>query len=207
MCAGVLSAGDNLLMLIKRAVLERIAAGEIDIAFRRWKRPTVAAGGSLRTSVGMLAIDAVDRTSLSAITRADAERAGFDTKAALLRELSARTGDLYRIELRPGGEDPLLTLRAHIDLTTDDVQDLRNRLDRLDRASPRGPWTQLTLELLAENPHVRAEDLAVGLGLDKPTFKNDVRKLKRLGLTISHSPGYELSPRGHAYLECARDET
>ena len=32
----------------------------------------------------------------------------------------------------------------------------------------------------------------------------DVAKLKRLGLTISHSPGYELSPRGHAYLERRR---
>ena len=26
------------------------------------------------------------------------------------------------------------------------------------------------------------------------------RKLKALGLTISHSPGYELSPRGRALL-------
>jgi hypothetical protein len=38
------------------------------------------------------------------------------------------------------------------------------------------------------------------VGIDKPTFKNDVRKLKTLGLTISHSPGYELSPRGRAVL-------
>ena len=29
-------------------------------------------------------------------------------------------------------------------------------------------------------------------------FKEHVRKLKGLGLTISHSPGYELSPRGVA---------
>jgi hypothetical protein len=27
-----------------------------------------------------------------------------------------------------------------------------------------------------------------------------VRKLKELGLTISHSPGYEVSPRGQAVL-------
>ena len=26
-------------------------------------------------------------------------------------------------------------------------------------------------------------------------------KLKALGLTISHSPGYEISPRGRAYLD------
>jgi len=39
------------------------------------------------------------------------------------------------------------------------------------------------------------------VGLEKEVFKNDVRKLKRIGLTISHSPGYELSPRGKAYLD------
>jgi hypothetical protein len=31
-------------------------------------------------------------------------------------------------------------------------------------------------------------------------MKVDIRKLKSLGLTISHDVGYELSPRGTAYL-------
>ena len=31
-------------------------------------------------------------------------------------------------------------------------------------------------------------------------FKRDVRKLKEMGLTISLLVGYELSPRGEAYL-------
>ena len=35
--------------------------------------------------------------------------------------------------------------------------------------------------------------------------QNDVRKLKELGLTISFSPGYELSPRGKALLEALED--
>ncbi len=39
------------------------------------------------------------------------------------------------------------------------------------------------------------------MGRDTHSFKEDVRKLKALGLTISHSPGYELSPRGRALLE------
>ena len=56
------------------------------------------------------------------------------------------------------------------------------------------------LRLLARHPHVRAEDLAPLVGLEKARFKADVRKLKTLGLTISHSPGYELSPRGSALL-------
>jgi Mn-dependent DtxR family transcriptional regulator len=71
----------------------------------------------------------------------------------------------------------------------------------LDRVSRTGPWTRGYLELIADNPHVRAQDLADGLGVERDIFKNDVRKLKELGLTISHSPGYELSPRGRALLE------
>ena len=34
-------------------------------------------------------------------------------------------------------------------------------------------------------------------------FKLDVRKLKNLGLTISLKVGYELSPRGRAYLDAS----
>ena len=49
--------------------------------------------------------------------------------------------------------------------------------------------------------HVRAPDLAASLGRETAAFKDDVRKLKALGLTISHSPGYELSPRGRALLD------
>ena len=36
-------------------------------------------------------------------------------------------------------------------------------------------------------------------------FKTDVRKLKKLGLTISHDVGYELSPRGRAVLQRLAD--
>lgn len=46
-------------MLLKNSILKRIKAGEITLAFRKWKRPTVKTGGTLRTSVGVLAIDRV----------------------------------------------------------------------------------------------------------------------------------------------------
>ena len=64
-----------------------------------------------------------------------------------------------------------------------------------------GPWTRTTLSLIGAHPHVRAEELAELAGSDKPTFKNRVRRLKALGLTISHSPGYEISPLGRALLD------
>ena len=90
-------------------------------------------------------------------------------------------------------------------LTDADVDEIDHRLARLDRASPRGPWTAATLAIIAERPAVRAGDLAESLGRDRPSFKLDVRKLKNLGLTISLEKGYRLSPRGAAYLRAVGD--
>ena len=56
------------------------------------------------------------------------------------------------------------------------------------------------LRLIAEKPGVRAPDLAASLGRETLPFKRDVRKLKELGLTRSLPVGYEISPRGRAYL-------
>ena len=56
------------------------------------------------------------------------------------------------------------------------------------------------LALIAERPGVRAPDLAASLGRDTQPFKIDVRTLKELGLTHSLAVGYEISPRGRAYL-------
>lgn len=36
-------------VLLTRSVLERIISGEVTLVFRRWLRPTVRAGGTLKT--------------------------------------------------------------------------------------------------------------------------------------------------------------
>lgn len=188
-------------MLLRRAVLEKIAAGKVDLAFRRWKRPTVKATGTLRTQLGMVRIESVDVVDIVSIDEDDARRAGMDL-AELRSMLNAKTeGEVYRVRLGGIEADPRVALRDDDTLDDDAVTDLTHRLDRLDLASKRGPWTRETLRLLADNPHVRAQDLADGMGLEKSIFKSDVRKLKELGLTISHSPGYEVSPRGRALLD------
>ena len=154
----------------------------------------------MRTQIGMLSIEAVDRVAIEEITEDDARRAGT-AREDLLTFLSAKAdGDVYRVRLGPVVPDPRVALREDDDLEGDDVAALTARLARLDRSSKRGPWTIETLRLIADRPHVRAQDLADGLGVEKVVFKDDVRKLKELGLTISHSPGYELSPRGRALL-------
>lgn len=187
-------------MLIRRVVLDRIVAGEIDLLFRRQKRPTVRTGGTLRTAVGMLDIVAVERVEPHQLTPADARRSGHSSVDELVAELTTKAdGDFYRVQVRPGGPDPRIALRDDDRLGERDVEALRSKLARLDSGQDE-PWTAAFLRLIDERPHVRAPDLAASLGWDTVRFKAHVRKLKALGLTISHSPGYELSPRGRALL-------
>ena len=189
-------------MLIKNAVLDRIVTGEIDTLFRRQKRPTVKTGGTLRTRIGMLEIVRVDAVDLADISRRDAARAGFASVDDLVEQLTQKPdGDFYRVRVRVGGPDPRLELRQRADLTLDELADVRGRLERLDGRSSRGDWTKQFMTMIEERPHVRAPDLAESIGWDTKPFKDHVRKLKGLGLTISHSPGYELSPRGRAVLD------
>lgn len=192
-------------MLIKDVVLERIERGEIDTLFRRQKRPTVKTGGTLRTRIGLLDIVRVDRIDLGDVTEADARRAGFDTVDEAVAELTQKPdGDFYRVRVAMGGVDPRVALREQAHLTAAELAEIRARLDGFDERSRRGPWTRTFLTLLDERPHVRAPDLAASIGWETKPFKEHVRKLKALGLTISHSPGYELSPRGRAVHESLR---
>ena len=137
------------------------------------------------------------------ITGADALAAGYDDVEALVADLRGTPDlDLYRVRFHVVDEpDPRAVLAAAAGLGDEDRAEIDRRLDRLDRASRHGPWTRDTLRLIERMPAVRAGDLADAVGRDRLPFKTDVRKLKNLGLTISLGVGYELSPRGRAYLD------
>lgn len=64
-------------MLLKLALLEDIKAGKVDVIFRRWNRPTVKPGGTLKTKLGLLSIKSITDMSADEVTDADAKRAGF----------------------------------------------------------------------------------------------------------------------------------
>lgn len=187
-------------MLLKNEVLEAIVAGEVTLQFRKWKRPTVKTGGTLKTRVGVIAIDSVDRVTQKSLTDREARRAGFESRDALLKVLKKREGTLYRIALHYDGEDPRIALRRK-KVTQEDFAELTSKLERKDAASHDGPWTIQYLELIADNEGVRAEDLARGIGMEKKPFKARVRRLKALGLTESLKVGYRLSPRGRSFLK------
>lgn len=188
-------------MLFKRAVLEGIRAGRITLAFRRWRRPTVKAGGRLRTDVGVLAIDAVDLVEPATITAAEARQAGYGDRAALLAALAGGPdAPVHRIALRYlGAEAEPRPGRADAPPPGDEAA-LRRALAGLDRRAPDGPWTHATLALIAARPGRPARELATARGDDPARFKRRVRRLARLGLTASLPVGYRLTPRGQGAL-------
>lgn len=193
-------------MLFAQRFWAPIAAGEIQLTFRRWKRLQVLAGRRYRTAAGILEVESVDGIEPDAITDDEARASGYPDAATLISDLRG-SDDLpvYRIAFHVvPGVDPRDELAATDSLSAEDVAELDRRLDRLDRASSHGPWTRGVLNLIAARPGVRAGDLAEELGRERLPFKADVRKLKNLGLTKSLPVGYELSPRGMAYRKAKR---
>jgi hypothetical protein len=187
-------------MLLKQSTLAGILDGSITLQFRRWKRPTVKAGGTLLTAVGQLAIDDVEPVTLEGITAAEARAAGFPDLESLLSTLErGGSGQAYRIRLSLMGPDPRVELRDRPP-SEKEVEEIRARLLRLDARSETGPWTTRTLCVIRDRPAERAADLARELGMERVRFKTNVRKLKALGLTESLETGYRLSQRGRALV-------
>lgn len=193
-------------MLLRMAVLERIVRGEVSLVFRRWRRPTVRSGGSLRTALGVLRILDVAAVTETEISEADAVRAGFYSRERLLAGLGEREGQIYRITVEYAGADPRVALRQQDDLSDAEIELVIEKLRRLDARSTAGSWTARVLAAIEAQPGVVSQTLAARLGCEKDWLKPQVRKLKNLGLTISLATGYELSPRGQVVLRHLRGE-
>jgi hypothetical protein len=192
-------------VLLPPKVAQGVADGSLTLAFRRWRKQDVKVGARFTTSAGIVRVDAVDVIDPAAITDAEAQQAGHPSADLVRKRLAGEESwSTYRIRLSYAGPDPRIALRESADLSDEEVAAIDARLDRLDRASSHGAWTMRTLDLVRQHPEVRAPDLAASEGRETAPFKIDVRKLKALGLTISHPVGYEISPRGLAYLERTR---
>ena len=147
-------------MMFRMKTLKRIEQGDITVAFRRWRRPTVKTGGSRKTAIGVIAIETVEKIEEADITKRDLKRAGYDRHEILLDDLEGREGDLYRITLSYAGVDPRIALRERDVLSDEEFTEIKKRLDRLDKASKVGIWTQQVLELVSENPELVSGELA-----------------------------------------------
>lgn len=196
------------MLLFQKRFHAGLVSGDVKVTFRRWARPHVKPGGRYRCHpIGVLEVDRVDRIKVAQISDGDAVQSGFGSRDELLDylgsgpagELSA-DGEVWRIELHHGGDGDRVELALAAELSAQDVDAIERRLAKLDG---KAPWTRKTLLLIRRHPRVAASRLAARLGRETLPFKEDVRKLKRLGLTQSFEVGYELSPRGERFLALA----
>jgi hypothetical protein len=185
---------------LNRATAEGIADGNITLVLRRWDAPRAKSGGTQRTPVGTVRIDAVtEHAGGYRVTAPQAIAAGFSSAKAAQTELDRRPAKhTYLITVSFLAPDERPGLAADDVLTDADIAAITARLDRWDAVGT--PWTRDYLRMIGENEAVRAPDLAARVGLDVPRFKRRVRQLKGIGLTISLDVGYRLSPRGRAFL-------
>jgi hypothetical protein len=183
-----------------------IHSGAIVLAFRRWKRSQVVAGGRYRTGIDMVEVESVEVVEPSSVNAAQAREAGYASVHELLADLRGdQASPIYRIRLRRIDEpDPRDELARAGSLTGADIADIASRLARMDRSSSRGPWTGTVLALIADRPGIVSTVLAEAMGWERQDFKLHVRRLKELGLTLSLDVGYRLSPRGESYLKYVR---
>lgn len=179
--------------------------GSVTITFRRWEKPHVKVGGRYRCHpIGVLEVLAVEQVSVKSIGDDDARAAGFEARAELVAFMATAkeaklTPDtlVYRVALKHGGDGDRVEIALNDQLTPADVKAIAEKLARMDA---KGPWTKKTLALIDKHPRIAASQLAAKVGRETLEFKVDVRKLKKLGLTQSFEVGYEISPRGRAYL-------
>jgi len=194
------------MLLFQKRFHQGLIDGSVTLTFRRWEKPHVKPGGRYRCHpIGVLEVDRIERVRVADITDDDARRSGFASRDALLDYIRSGPGgevggktELFRIELHHGGEEDRVAIALDDRLSAEEVEAIAAKLARMDS---KGEWTGTTLRLIQKNPRVVASKLAGMVGRERLPFKVDVRKLKRLGLTQSFEIGYDLSPRGRAYLE------
>jgi hypothetical protein len=195
------------MILFEKRFHAGLLSGAVTLTFRSWKTPRVKPGGRYRCHpIGVLEVDEVSVVTVSAITDADANAAGFETRAELVGYIAVKTGgdaqkEVVRVRFHHGGDGDRVSLALDTALDEAARAAIEDKLARFDARPRTGPWTAKTLAIIGKHPRTAASQLAKKLGRETADFKADVVRLKRLGLTQSFEVGYEISPRGRAFLE------
>ena len=193
------------MLLFEKAFHAGLVSGAITLTFRRWDKPHVKAGGRYRCHpIGVIEVDRVELVKVGDIPAKDAQRAGFESREHLVEYMRSKTSgalddktELWRVEMHHAGDGDRVSIAMEDALTADDVEVIRAKLERMDSKQA---WTAETLAIIEKRPRTAASKLAAELSRETAPFKADVVKLKKLGLTQSFEVGYEVSPRGRAYL-------
>jgi hypothetical protein len=184
-----------------------IMAGRRTVTWRLWKYPHVKEGKAYNIPEyqnynGSIVIDSVRAVPVGDITDADAGEAGYSDAKTLVAFCASHTGAtvthdtlLYRVAFHWTPET--------VDKPKYTLEEIAKRCARMDASSPWGPWTLQTLRLIEEYPETVSWTLAREIEIPRAEFKLLVRKLKALGLTSSHTVGYELTELGAVYMDHA----
>jgi hypothetical protein len=188
-------------LLFQKRFFDGLLNGSISLTFRRWEKPHVKPGGRYRVHpIGIVQVDGLSIVDEKDLTDDDARKSGFKDLAELRGYLIVKDAPLFKVTLHHAGDGDRVDLATEDELSPEDVAEIKKRLARFDKKSP---WTRKTLKLIAAHPRVAASKLAKKVKRETLPFKVDVRKLKKLGLTMSFEVGYELSPRGKKFLKLA----
>lgn len=196
-------------VLFKFSFHQAITSGAITVTYRAWKSARVKVGGRYRLNAGgLVAVDEIRETPLAQITDAAARASGFTSRESLLRQLDpprargahdpAATVFEVRFHYLPDPRTPASDVPA--DVSGDALRGLLGRLRNMDSRSGGESWTGAALALIEANPRMAASRLAPRLGMETARFKRNVRKLKALGLTLSHDTGYTVTALGARVL-------
>jgi len=194
-------------MLFQARFHDAIHRGELTRTVRIWQRAHVRVGGRYGLGGGSIKIDRIHEAGMEALTPALARQCGFASLVELLKVAKHGPGErVFIIDFHYIDRPPARAATDTAPLDTPGLTALVKKLDAMDARATR-PWTRETLRVIAKHPGRRAGDLAAAFDRPRLEFKQDVRKLKALGLTISLEVGYRLSPRGEALLTPAAKKT
>ncbi len=173
-------------MLFRPRDLERIAAGTITLAFRRWDRPRVKVGSQQKTAVGVVEFTSCE--IVDTVTRRTTRAPPGFASPADVEERLRKTGP--RLPRRPAAWSAGPARGAP-------RRRRRTRpCSRRLRQVAHGPIRHYLQAIAARPGRSLRGPRGVLRARDGGVLKRDVRKLKELGLTESLDVGYRLSPRG-----------
>jgi hypothetical protein len=180
-----------------------IRRGDITTTVRIWQKLRVKPCGRYALGSGAIVVDRIHEVALHDITSAIARRCGFLSLVDLLKTAKHGAGErVFLIDFHYVDAPPTSAAKHHR-LDAAELAQMLERLAAMDARAAR-PWIVDALQIIADRPGTRAGDLAAALGRERLEFKQDVRKLKALGLTISPETGYRLSDRGLHVLQAMK---
>ncbi len=168
-------------MLIKDIHLRGIADGSVSVAFRKWKKSAVKEGILLKTPIGLVKVEKIEKIDQKDITEEDVRAAGYEKLEEVIKSFyKSAEGQIYRIELKYHGEDPRIKLRENVGISVEEMGGILEKLERYDKFSKQGNWTETVLRAIGENPKL-SSGFGGAVGKGEGLVENQCPKVEKSG--------------------------